>query len=94
MVVENLWDLRYKSPLCAAMLKRAREMGVQPLIDDHRGILDTLKSRDPKAARTAMREHLDGVIEKLLVATELDAMERARSEVAAKRSEIARRTSV
>jgi GntR family transcriptional regulator, hexuronate regulon transcriptional repressor len=92
MVVENLWDLRYKSPLCSAMLKRAREVGVRPLIDDHRVILTALKSRDPKAARAAMHEHLARVIENLLAATELDAMNRARSEVDAKRKEIARRS--
>jgi GntR family transcriptional regulator, hexuronate regulon transcriptional repressor len=93
-VVENLWDLRYQSPLCAAMLKRAREVGVRPLIDDHRDILDALKARDPAAARTTMRAHLARVVENLLVATELDAMNRARSEADAKRREIARRTSV
>jgi GntR family transcriptional regulator, hexuronate regulon transcriptional repressor len=93
-VIENLWDLRYRSPLCAAMLKRAREVGVQPLINDHRDILDALKAHDSKAARNAMRAHLARVVENLLVATELDAMNRARSEVDAKRREIARRTSV
>jgi GntR family transcriptional repressor for pyruvate dehydrogenase complex len=92
-VVENLWDLRYKSPLCSAMLKRAREVGVRPLVDDHRVIYTALKARDPKAARAAMHEHLGRVIENLLHATELDAMNRARSEVDAKRKEIARRTS-
>jgi GntR family transcriptional repressor for pyruvate dehydrogenase complex len=93
-VVENLWDLRYKSPLCATMLKRAREVGVRPLIDDHRDVLDALKKRDPKAARAAMHEHLGRVIENLLMATELDAMNRARSEVDAKRKELQRRITV
>jgi GntR family transcriptional repressor for pyruvate dehydrogenase complex len=93
-VVENLWDLRYKSPLCVAMLRRARQVGNKPLIDDHRAIIDSLKSRDPKAARTAMHEHLGRVVENLLVSTELDAMERARSESAARREEIARRLSI
>jgi GntR family hexuronate regulon transcriptional repressor len=47
-VIENLWDLRYKSPLCRAMLERARQVGVRPLIDDHQEILSALKARDPK----------------------------------------------
>jgi len=91
-VVENLWDLRYKSPLCRAMLERARQVGVRPLIDDHRDILTALTARDAKAARSAMRDHLSRVIDNLLTATEIDALEQARSEVAARRHELARRS--
>ncbi len=91
-VVENLWDLRYKSPLCRAMLERGRQVGIRPLIDDHRAILVALRSRDPKAARAAMRDHLSRVIENLLTATELDAVEQARNDVQARRLEIARRS--
>jgi len=94
MVVENLWDLRYRSPLCAAMLERARAVGVRPLIEDHRAILDALKARDAGAAREAMRAHLGHVIEDLLTATEVDAMERARNDVAARRLELARRNAI
>lgn len=91
-VIENLWDLRYKSPLCRAMLERARQVGVRPLIDDHQEILSALKARDPREARNAMREHLGRVIDNLLTATEIDAMQQARSEVAARRTELARRS--
>jgi GntR family hexuronate regulon transcriptional repressor len=94
MVVENLWDLRYRSPLCAAMLARARQVGVRPLIEDHREILDALTNRDPRAARAAMRAHLGRVIDGLLTATELDAMERTRSDVEARRQDIARRSAI
>jgi GntR family hexuronate regulon transcriptional repressor len=94
MVVENLWDLRYRSPLCAAMLARARHVGVRPLIEDHREILDALTKRDPRAARAAMRAHLGRVIDGLLTATELDAMERTRSDVEARRQDIARRSAI
>ncbi|NBW11160.1 MAG: FadR family transcriptional regulator [Caulobacteraceae bacterium] len=94
MVVENLWDLRYRSPLCAAMLARARQVGVRPLIEDHREILDALIARDPAAARGAMRAHLGRVIDGLLTATELDALERTRSDVEARRQDIARRTAI
>jgi GntR family transcriptional repressor for pyruvate dehydrogenase complex len=93
-VVETLWDARYRSPLCRHMLDRARAMGVRPRIDEHRRLLDALRSRDPQAARQAMREHLQRVIDGLLAATELDAVERARTEVAAKRSEYARRRAI
>jgi GntR family hexuronate regulon transcriptional repressor len=93
-VIENLWDLRYKSPLCRVMLERARQVGVRPLIDDHQEILLALKARDPKASRNAMREHLGRVIDNLLTATEIDALEQARSEVEARRTELVRRSRV
>lgn len=90
-VVEQLWDLRYRSPLCRHTLEKARQVGVKPRIDEHRELLDALRARDPQWARRAMREHLERVIDGLLVATEMEAVERARNEVAAKRSEYARR---
>jgi len=94
MVVENLWDLRWRSPLCAAMLERARQVGVRPLIEDHDVILNALKARDPRRARDAMRAHLSRVIEGLLTATEMDALARTRSDVEARRLEMARRTAI
>jgi GntR family transcriptional repressor for pyruvate dehydrogenase complex len=94
MVVENLWDLRYRSPLCAAMLERARQVGVRPLIEDHRKILTALQQRNPRLAREAMRAHLKHVIEDLLTATEMDAMARTRSDVEARRQEVARRSAI
>jgi GntR family hexuronate regulon transcriptional repressor len=90
-VIENLWDARHRSPLCRHMLDKARAVGVKPRIDEHRRLLDALRTRDPQQARKAMREHLEHVIEGLLAATELEAVERARTEVAAKRTEYARR---
>lgn len=94
MTVETLWDLRYRSPLCAVMLERARQVGVRPLIEDHQVILDALKLRSPHAARQAMRAHLGNVIEGLLTATEMDALERARSDVEARRQEVALRSAI
>ncbi len=93
-VIETLWDMRYKSPMCMKMFDRARAAGVQPRFDDHSQILKALKARDPHAARAAMRSHLDRVINSMLSATETDALERARSEFAAKREEIAKRRSI
>lgn len=94
MVVENLWDLRYRSPLCAAMLERARGVGLRPLIHDHRAILDALKQRDAQKAREAMRTHLGHVIEDLLTATEVEAVEQARNAAAERRRELERRAAV
>jgi GntR family hexuronate regulon transcriptional repressor len=93
-VIENLWDMRYKSPMCMTMFDRARDAGVQPRVDEHTEILQALKARDPQAARAAMRSHLDRVINAMLSATETDALERARLEFAARREELAKRRSI
>lgn len=93
-VIEQLWDARYRSPLCAHTLARARALGDRPRIEEHIAIVDALRSRDPRAARDAMRDHLAKVIDGLLDATEVDAVERARSDAVAKRAEFTRRTRI
>jgi DNA-binding FadR family transcriptional regulator len=92
-VVENTWDLRYKSPLCMQMLERAREVRRRPLNDEHQDIIESLRTRDPKAARIAMQAHLGGLIENLLLTAELQELEQTRERLAAKREEIERRAS-
>ena len=93
-VIENLWDMRYKSPLCAYMLERARRVGVQPRISEHRKILAALRKHDSKGARKAMRDHLARVIEGLLAATESDAIEGARTKAVRNRHEYSRRLAI
>jgi GntR family transcriptional regulator, hexuronate regulon transcriptional repressor len=93
-VVEHLWDMRHKSPLCAHMLERARRAGVQPRIGEHRRILAALRKHDPALARTAMRDHLGRVIDGLLVATETDAFDSARKKASSKRHEYTRRLAI
>jgi GntR family transcriptional repressor for pyruvate dehydrogenase complex len=93
-VVENLWDMRYKSPLCRHMLERARSVGVQPRIGEHRRILAALRKRDPKAARKAMRDHLARVIDGLLEATETEAVDDVRKKAGSRRDEYSRRLAV
>jgi GntR family hexuronate regulon transcriptional repressor len=93
-VIENLWDMRYKSPLCAYMLERARRVGVQPRISEHRKILAALRKHDSKGARKAMRDHLARVIEGLLAATESDAIEGARTKAVKSRHEYSRRLAI
>ena len=90
-VVDSLWELRTRSSLCSHMLQKARELGVKPMIDEHGRLLKALQARDPQRARTAMRDHLRRVIEGLLVATEMEALERARSEGVAKRKQYTQR---
>jgi GntR family transcriptional regulator, hexuronate regulon transcriptional repressor len=90
-VVENTWDLRYKSPLCMQMLERAREVRRRPLNDEHQDIIESLRTRDAKAARNAMQAHLGGLIENLLLTAELQELEQTRERLASKREEIERR---
>lgn len=90
-IVENTWDLRYRSRLCMQMLEKARHVRKRPLKDEHQEIVEALRTRDPKAARAAMQAHLGGLIENLLLTAELEAIERTRESLAAKREEIALR---
>jgi GntR family transcriptional repressor for pyruvate dehydrogenase complex len=90
-VVEMLWHVRERSPLCVNMFERARREGVTPRADEHRLIVEALKARDPQRAREAMRAHLSRVTEDLLEATKLDLLQRAEAEAEAQRSRIVRR---
>jgi DNA-binding FadR family transcriptional regulator len=93
-VIEYLWELRTKSPLCANMFARAKRGGITPRVHEHRPIVAALRSRLPQGARDAMRRHLRGVVDDLLQATELEVMERARNEVDARRDTITRRLKI
>lgn len=92
--VENLWELRNRSPLARNILTRARGIGLEPRIIEHQRVLDALRAHDPAAARQAMRDHLERVIEHLLHATETEALERAQQESEARRNQIAKRVAI
>lgn len=83
-VVEYLWDIRYSSALCRAILSRASS--VRPVASEHETILQALKARSPAQARDAMQAHLGNVIDALLKATEAHPGEKTKS------ANIARRT--
>ncbi len=93
-VIEKLLDMRHQSPLCVYMLERARHVGVQPRVSEHRRILVALRKHDPTAARTAMRDHLARVIEDLLAATEPDALDGAGLKSVKRRHQFSRRLAV
>ncbi|NCF20569.1 MAG: FCD domain-containing protein [Haliea sp.] len=61
-----LWDLRNKSEISTRFHQRVREEGIRPIIADHRAILDALQRRNARAARKAMNNHLQRVIDHLL----------------------------
>jgi DNA-binding FadR family transcriptional regulator len=76
-VCKHLWSLRNKSLMSASLLKKARQAGSRPRIDDHARILEALELRNSAAAREAMRDHLKRVVEQLLDSAEAAAVEEA-----------------
>ena len=83
--VQMLWDARARSPQSHLMDDKGRARGLKPPIEEHTAIVRALKRRDPEAARAAMHEHISRVMEGLLKATEVEAIERARAVAAEKR---------
>ncbi|MBV9931740.1 MAG: FadR family transcriptional regulator [Alphaproteobacteria bacterium] len=89
--IEYYWDLRSSSPECALLHRHARDADMRPVVDHHRTIAAALRAHDPAAARAAMRSHLSHVLDDFLVASEEEAVARAREGVATNR-ERARRS--
>lgn len=83
--IEDLWLQRWTSPQCKLLLEQARTANVLPVVEEHLAIVQALKERDPKAARAAMRAHLEAVIQHLLFAVEERAVAEARKAVDSKR---------
>lgn len=88
-VVEMLWEARDRSPQYRFLTDKAHEARVVPREDEHAGILDALRSRDPAKARAAMRSHIGHVVDALLNATEVHELEQARAKVDAQRRKFA-----
>ncbi|KLE33704.1 GntR family transcriptional regulator [Aurantiacibacter gangjinensis] len=83
--VQHLWTARNRSPQCILAFEKSRTKGHKPVIDEHRAIVEALRSRDPAAARSAMRDHLGRVLQYLLDSTETEAIEEAKAKAAAQR---------
>lgn len=77
-VIDELWELKINSPLNNRVFEKVRELGYRPRIEEHQAIIDAMRARNPHAARAAMRDHLGRVINELLDATEIKAVEDAR----------------
>lgn len=92
--VEEMWRLRSTSPNCALLLEKARTANVQPVVEEHRAVLEALRAHDSAAARAAMRHHMSSVINHLLFATEAEAVEAARRDVASTRARYAQAASL
>jgi DNA-binding FadR family transcriptional regulator len=77
-VIDELWELKINSPLNNRVFEKVRELGYRPRIEEHQVIIDSMRARNPHAARSAMRDHLGRVINELLDATEIKAVEDVR----------------
>jgi GntR family transcriptional repressor for pyruvate dehydrogenase complex len=88
-VVESLWLIRVSSPQCIRLFHRSRARGTKPVVAEHRAILQALRAHDADAARAAMQNHLQHVLDYLLDATEADALAEARARISAQRSRFA-----
>lgn len=84
-MVEQLWTIRNRSPQCVRLFEKSRSAGNAPVLNEHRAIVEALRTRDANAARAAMRDHLSRVLSYLLDATEVEAIEAAKAKVAAQR---------
>lgn len=85
MTVAMLWDTRSRSPQYKLLTQKVRAAGVAPRQSEHLRIVDALASGEAARAHNAMWEHLGRVIDALLEATEVEAIERARADIDAKR---------
>lgn len=85
-VIDSLWTIRERSPQCIRLFSRSKAKGFLPVIGEHRAIVDALRAHDAAGARAAMRNHLERVLNYLLDATEVEAIEEAKAKIAAQRS--------
>jgi DNA-binding FadR family transcriptional regulator len=89
-VIEELWDERESSALTKRMYKTVRDSGVKPSVDEHREIYEALKDHNAQSARKLMRAHLMRVIDGILQATEVEAVEAARQQIIKSRERFTR----
>lgn len=84
--VRDLWEMRSRSAACRQMLEHARRQNYRHSVEQHVQILAALKAHDAHAARAAVRMHLEGSINHVLMAIEERAVAEARARVAEIRS--------
>ena len=89
-IIEDLWDERDSSKLTRRMYQTARNSGIKPSIEEHKEVYEALKSRDAQKARALMRAHLTRVIDSILQATEIEAVEAVRKKALKSRERFSR----
>lgn len=84
-VVTDLWAMRERCLLARTIHQRARGGGEDRRVVEHDAVLTAVRAKNADAARAAMRNHLDAVIEHLLVMTENEEFEAVRRRIARRR---------
>ena len=73
--IKSLWRMREELPEVKAAYESVCELDTSTRTNEHQDIYDALATRNPLAARQAMRSHFRRLIEAMLDATEKQAME-------------------
>ena len=83
--VKSLWRMREELPEVKSTYEAVCVHDAASRTDEHRAVFEALKARDPAAARTAMREHFQRLIESMLEATEKRELEELQQKSSASR---------
>jgi len=76
--IQNLWQLRRTEPQIIAAYKDVCSQGTQQRIKEHAAIYEAIEQRDSSAARKAMHNHFNRLINALFEASEAKALEEIR----------------
>jgi len=64
--IRQFWEWRRLTELSVFFHEKLRSQGIKPLVRDHRAVLEAIRTRDAEAARSAMRSHLQNVIDAIV----------------------------
>ena len=77
-ITRELWDVRENAPIVHKAYQAICETDGPARVQEHKEILDALKSRDATAARKAMHGHFARILNKLIAANEQEQVEEIR----------------
>ena len=89
-VISELWSAWRSSAMVTRLYKHAWYDGFRTSIQEHENILYALKDGDGVAAKHAMTVHLSNLIDCLLMASETEAINNTRQDLAQKRDRYSR----
>ncbi|MAD75671.1 MAG: GntR family transcriptional regulator [Rheinheimera sp.] len=75
MSINNLWKVRRNEPQVIAAYKDVCSQGIEQRIKEHTAIYDAIAKRDSSAARKAMHNHFNRLINALFESSEAKALE-------------------
>ncbi len=85
-VIETLWKMREESQQNHGVYKMVCSQDSSFRTAEHSLIVEALKSRNPAAARAAMRQHFTRLLDAMLVATEEEAVAAVQRKMSASRA--------